>query len=390
MSELYPDDAALLAMETDDDTGVEYIPTGRSPYYLEFRKLIQRLLESTRRANDLRVYADGALSVGVRPGRCVMASTPIDFAGQTGVAVDDDAATYVWLDTAGAIVTDNAAFPTDRTAHIPLAIVTASSGAIVSIDDRRGEAFLLAPDTGMLGLTATAAEINQALDGIGANVDAAALDTLTGGSTTTADTHHRHLQTLTSADAETEYRLVNDDAGGSANIALRFDLSSKLPGTVDLLPDPASGFLKQRYLGSAYALVGTVHLQHAHTGELTATATGQLVGVVPADGVIDDVVLSIGTNTESTTTTDGIAATVKAAGVAVTTTDPAITDAAGTGARSTAAGDGQAAVVRSDGGEIVTRGSMLTVDLTRTAAGTVSQEATDVVVLVVVRPDGPR
>lgn len=390
MSELYPDDTALLALETDDETGVEYIPTGRSPYYIEFRKLIQRLLESTRRANDLRVYADGALSIGVRPGRCVISNTPIVFVGSAGVSVDDDATTFVWLDGNGDVVTNDTAFPTDRAAYIPLAQITTVAGAIEQIDDRRGEAFLLAPDTSVLGLTATATEINQALDGINGSVAAAALNDLTGGATTTADAHHRHLQTLTSADAETEFRLVNDDAGASANIALRFDLSAKLPAPVDLLPDPTNAFLRQRYLGDTFALVGTVHLQRTHDGALAASASDQLVGVVPADGVIDDVVLSVGTNIESTTGTDGVSATIRVAGVAVTTTSPEMTSADGTGARTTASGEGQAAIVRSDGGEIVTRGSLITVDLTRTASGTVSQEATDVVVLIVVRPDGPR
>lgn len=390
MSELYPDDATLLALETDDETGVEYIPTGRSPYYLEFRKLIHRLLESTRRANDLRVYADGALSVGVRPGRCVIASTTVAFAGSTGLSVDDETTTFVWLDVNGDVVSDSASFPTDRTAYIPLAEITTASGAITQIDDRRSEAFLIAPDTGVLGFTASASEINQALDGIGTNVDAAALNDLTGGPTTTADAHHRHLQTLTSADAETEFRLVNDDAGTSANIALRFDLSGKLPGSVDLLPDPTRAFLRQRYLGDTYALVGTVHLQHTHAGELATSATDQLIGIVPADGVIDDIVLSVDANIESTVGTDGITATIKAAGVAVATTDPAVISADGSGARSTAAGDGQAAVVRNDGAEIVTRGSVVTMNLTRTASGSVSQEATDIVVMVVVRPDGPR
>jgi hypothetical protein len=80
MSERYPDDAALLALESDAATGVEYIPTGRSPYYLEFRKLVQRLLLAAERANDLRVYQDGDLSIGVRPGRCLIQNAAVTFA----------------------------------------------------------------------------------------------------------------------------------------------------------------------------------------------------------------------------------------------------------------------------------------------------------------------
>ena len=66
MAEVYPSDNELLNIESDSDTGVEYIPTGTSPYYLQFRKLLYRLLLSTKRANDLRVYDEGGLDVGVK------------------------------------------------------------------------------------------------------------------------------------------------------------------------------------------------------------------------------------------------------------------------------------------------------------------------------------
>ena len=62
----------------------------------------------------------------------------------------------------------------------------------------------------------------------------------------------------------------------------------------------------------------------------------------------------------------------------------------GMGALSTAAGTVRAALVRSDGGEAVTRGTIVSMDLTRSASGTVSKEATDVTVMIVFRPDGPR
>ena len=46
MPERYPSDATLLALSADTATGVEYIPTGQSPYYLQFRKLLQGLLDA--------------------------------------------------------------------------------------------------------------------------------------------------------------------------------------------------------------------------------------------------------------------------------------------------------------------------------------------------------
>jgi hypothetical protein len=59
MAEVYPTDNELLNIQSDGETGVEYIPTGLSPYYVQFRRLLYRLLLAARRANDLRVYDEG-------------------------------------------------------------------------------------------------------------------------------------------------------------------------------------------------------------------------------------------------------------------------------------------------------------------------------------------
>ena len=37
MAEVYPSDNTLLNIESESETGVEYIATGQSPYYLQFR-----------------------------------------------------------------------------------------------------------------------------------------------------------------------------------------------------------------------------------------------------------------------------------------------------------------------------------------------------------------
>ena len=47
MAEVYPSDNELLNIQSDSETGVEFIPTGQSPYYLQFRKLLYRLLYSS-------------------------------------------------------------------------------------------------------------------------------------------------------------------------------------------------------------------------------------------------------------------------------------------------------------------------------------------------------
>ena len=70
MTEVYPSDNTLLNLTSESETGVEYIETGKAPYYLEFRKLLSRLLLATKRANDLRVFDEG----GSIQNRCQFSS----------------------------------------------------------------------------------------------------------------------------------------------------------------------------------------------------------------------------------------------------------------------------------------------------------------------------
>ena len=389
MGERYPDDATLLGLEEDGETGVEYIPTGKSPYFLEFRRLVQRLLLAGVRANDFRVYRDGDLSVGVRAGRCVIGGQTVVFGGETGLVVTNNATTSVWLDSAGVIASGTGGFPADRTGHLRLAEVTASAGLVTSIVDVRGEGFLLVADLSMLGVTASGAELSQALEGIGPTVDAAALNALTGGPTSDADGEHRHTQMVTDADAETEFRLVNSHAGSGANVLLRFDLPNRLPGVTDLMADPMNGFLRQRFGGVTRSLVVSVHAEFGHAGVLSGNQTGKLMGVVPVDGVVSDVVVSVGANLVTSVGTDGIEGRVSVNGTLVTSTHPKVTVSAGSGFRSTGQGAGVAAVVKSDGTEQVSKGDVLTVDVMRLVTGSVSVEASDVVVMVTVRASRP-
>lgn len=389
MTERYPDDATLLAMEQDPDTGIEYITTGQSPYYLQFRRLIQRLVLATTRANDFRVYQDGDLSVGVRPGRCVIGADPVAFAGTSGVAVSNNAVTHVWLDADGEIATGTSGLPEDRTGFIPLAEVTAAAGSITSITDLRGELMWGVPDLTLLGVSASAGEISQALDGINGSVIAAALNTLTGGPQSTADELHRHLQITADDDSAVTFTLLNSSSGSAANMAIRFDVPNQLGGPVDLYPHIEHGYLMQSYLGGAYALVGTIHPQYTHSGDFTASQSGRVIGAVPINGVIIDVILTIGRNIESSAGADGLTAIVKVNGTDVATTNPSILSEDGAGFRCTAQMDGTPAEIKSDGTEQVTRGDLLTVDLTLTDAGTVSVDLADVAVMVVIAPDTP-
>lgn len=140
MSEVYPSDNELLNIQSDSETGVEYIATGTAPYYVEFRRLLYRLLLATRLANDLRVYDEGGLDVGVKAGKFWLDTALISYAGSSGNTLADDKPNiYIYLDSAGTLVTNEyTSFPDMATTpHIRLAIVSTSGGDIDSITDCR-------------------------------------------------------------------------------------------------------------------------------------------------------------------------------------------------------------------------------------------------------------
>jgi hypothetical protein len=157
MAEVYPSDNELLNVQSDDETGVEYIPTGTAPYYLHFRKLLYRLLLAMRRANDLRVYDEGGLDIGVKAGKFWLGTQLVSYAGSSGNTLADDKANiYVYLNSAGSLVIDEYTnFPDMATTpHIRLATVTTSGGDIDSITDcRLGHNFVMPYGAG--GVTKT-------------------------------------------------------------------------------------------------------------------------------------------------------------------------------------------------------------------------------------------
>ena len=141
MAEVYPSDNELLNVQSDSETGVEYIPTGTSPYYLQFRKLLHRLLLATKRANDLRVYDEGGLDIGVKEGRFWLGLELVSYEGSSGnTLADDKNDIYIYLDSSGTLVTDEYnGFPNMATSpHVRLAVVTTSGGDIESVTDSRG------------------------------------------------------------------------------------------------------------------------------------------------------------------------------------------------------------------------------------------------------------
>lgn len=140
MAEVYPSDNELLNMQSDNETGVEYIPTGTAPYYLHFRKLLYRLLLAAQRANDLRVYDEGGLDIGVKSGKFWFGTQLISYTGSSGNTLADDKQNiYIYLDSSATLVTNEyGSFPDMATTpHIRLAQVGTSGGDIDSITDCR-------------------------------------------------------------------------------------------------------------------------------------------------------------------------------------------------------------------------------------------------------------
>ncbi len=140
MAETYPTDNELLNLQSDSETGVEFIPTGTAPYYLNFRKLLYRLLLVSRRANDLRVYDEGSLDIGVKAGKFWLGTQLVEYEGSSGNTLADDKENiYIYLDSQGNLVTNQYGnFPDMATSpHIRLAIVSTSGGDIDSITDCR-------------------------------------------------------------------------------------------------------------------------------------------------------------------------------------------------------------------------------------------------------------
>jgi len=168
MAEVYPSDNALLNLISDSQTGVEYIATGTAPYYLQFRKLLYRLLLATKRANDLRVYDEGGLNIGVKPGKFWLGNQLLSYGGSSGNALADDKANiYVYLDSTGNLVTDEySSFPDMAdTPHIRLAIVTTSGADIDSITDARiGHNFVVPYAAGGLKKTIEAHTADDTLE----------------------------------------------------------------------------------------------------------------------------------------------------------------------------------------------------------------------------------
>ncbi len=147
MTELYPSDTVINALSGTSDTeqDVAYPAIYEAPYYTTFYKMLYRLLDVARRAGDLRVYKDGALTFGVRAGKFFHNDQLVEFTGATGQTLTNNAVNYVYLNANGTLIANTTGFPVpSMTPHIRLAMITASGGAYDHDDilDQRGSSFI--------------------------------------------------------------------------------------------------------------------------------------------------------------------------------------------------------------------------------------------------------
>lgn len=147
MTELYPSDTVINALSGTFDTeqGVVFPSIYEAPYYTTFYKMLYRLLDVARRAGDLRVYKDGALTFGVRAGEFFHDDQLVEFSGATGQGLTNDAVNYIYLAADGALCVNVTGYPVPSvTPHIRLGRITTSGGAYDhdDVSDDRGSSFL--------------------------------------------------------------------------------------------------------------------------------------------------------------------------------------------------------------------------------------------------------
>lgn len=226
MAEVYPSDNELLNLTSDSETGVEYISTGQSPYYLHFRKLLYRLLLSLKRSNDFRVYDEGGLDIGVKSGKFWYGNDLVSYAGSSGNTLADDKANiYVYLDESGnLVVNEYSSFPDMATvAHVRLAVVTTSNGDVDTIvDSRIGSNFVIPYSSGGIKKVVEVHSSDDTLSesesgGVHSNLGATGLVTLTLPSSANVGTEFTFsVQTAYELRIEPGEAAIRDDSGVTA------------------------------------------------------------------------------------------------------------------------------------------------------------------------------
>ena len=155
---------------TDSDCEFVYHTLGDATYNVNGTRQAQRLLTMAKAlGNRLRVYKDGTLTFGVRPGKILSGDSSLSYAGSTGNSLTDNATNYIYLSVVSgalALTANTTGFPDpSATPHLRLAqILTASAGYTYTdiTDERQLSVF-------QLNSGATAANLNGLTDGSSAS-----------------------------------------------------------------------------------------------------------------------------------------------------------------------------------------------------------------------------
>jgi hypothetical protein len=244
MAEVYPSDNELLNIQSESETGVEYIPTGTAPYYLEFRKLLYRLVLATRRANDLRVYDEGGLDIGVKAGKFWLGTQLVSYGDSSGnTLADNKEHIYIYLDSSGNLVTNEySSFPNMATTpHIRLAQVCTSDGDIESITDcRAGHNFVMPDGAGGVKKTIEAHTGNDTLTAVESgsvhtNLGASGIVTLTLPASAPAGTVFTFaVQAAQQLRIEPGAATIRDDSGQTAG---KYKVADAIGESLTLIAD---------------------------------------------------------------------------------------------------------------------------------------------------------
>ena len=141
MSEIILDAAAADALggATDAELDFTYPAIGETPYHTTLYRLLQRLASAVKAANQLRVYKDGELSFGVRPGRASRGAAQYPYAGCAGRPLADNQTSCVYLTIGAGVLELQVAdeFPDAAVVpHLPLATLDTGTASLAGVSGR--------------------------------------------------------------------------------------------------------------------------------------------------------------------------------------------------------------------------------------------------------------
>lgn len=150
-NEVYATDATIEALDgtVDVQTGLSYVAKGVGPnsapsYEVQYNRRLVRQNSVLVAARHGMVVDEGSLNIGVYPIIYQLGGQAKSFDGATNQPVPDDAIRVVYIDSANALQIQSL-FPSDTTAHLPLATVTANAGSLTIIDERPALLYAVSP-----------------------------------------------------------------------------------------------------------------------------------------------------------------------------------------------------------------------------------------------------